>query len=152
MGFWRSSRNYRTPCARARSSDVRHCRGSVDSGEIPAVGDWTTNSTAIEAIQTLLRVLYYRPACSKEAIYGLCKLLAGLPLAAINNNNNNSFWTMNESRVPSIISTLSQGNWHHRYNTFQAHQVTSNLQSRPLELAARVAPTASIASSPVNSA
>ena len=37
---------------------------------------WATNSTAIEANQTLLRVLCYMPAGGNEAIQGLCKLLA----------------------------------------------------------------------------
>ena len=41
-----------------------------------------TNSTAIEAIQTLLRILCYLPAGSNEAIRGLCKTLAGLLLAS----------------------------------------------------------------------
>ena len=47
-----------------------------------AVDDRATNSTAIEAIQTLLRVLCYLPAGSNEAIRGLCKTLAGLLLAS----------------------------------------------------------------------
>ena len=46
------------------------------------VDDRATNSTAIEAIQTLLRVLCYLPAGSNEAIRGLCKTLAGLLLAS----------------------------------------------------------------------
>ena len=38
---------------------------------IEIVDDRATNSTAIEAIQTLLRVLCYLPAGSNEAIRGL---------------------------------------------------------------------------------
>ena len=49
---------------------------------IRGVDDRATNSTAIEAIQTLLRVLCYLPAGSNEAIRGLCKTLAGLLLAS----------------------------------------------------------------------
>ena len=49
---------------------------------IVTVDDRATNSTAIEAIQTLLRVLCYLPAGSNEAIRGLCKTLAGLLLAS----------------------------------------------------------------------
>ena len=50
--------------------------------ELVSVDDRATNSTAIEAIQTLLRVLCYLPAGSNEAIRGLCKTLAGLLLAS----------------------------------------------------------------------
>ena len=50
------------------------------------VDDRATNSTAIEAIQTLLRVLCYLPAGSNEAIRGLCKTLAGLLLASAQQN------------------------------------------------------------------
>ena len=46
------------------------------------VGDRVTNSTAIEAIQTLLGVLCYRPLSGNECIQGLCKLSAGLLLAS----------------------------------------------------------------------
>ena len=42
---------------------------------------WATNSTAIEANQTLLRVLCYLPAGGNEAIQGLYKMLAGLSSA-----------------------------------------------------------------------
>ena len=41
-----------------------------------------TNSTAIEAIQTLLGVLCYRPLSGNECIQELCKLSAGLLLAS----------------------------------------------------------------------
>ena len=60
------------------------------------VGDRATNSTAIEAIQTLLRVLCYLPAGSNEAIRGLCKTLAGLLLASAQQILIN--WTYSKSR------------------------------------------------------
>ena len=49
--------------------------------EISAVDVWATNSTAIEANQTLLKVLCYMPASGDEAIHGIYKTLAGLSLA-----------------------------------------------------------------------
>ena len=44
------------------------------------VNMWATNSAAIEANQTLLRIRCYMPLGGNEAIQGLCKMLAGLPL------------------------------------------------------------------------
>ena len=49
---------------------------------IGCVEGWATNSTAIEANQTLLRILCYMPAGGNEAIQGLYKMLAGLLLAS----------------------------------------------------------------------
>ena len=49
---------------------------------LPTVEVWATNSTAIEANQTLLRILCYMPAGGNEAIQGLYKMLAGLLLVS----------------------------------------------------------------------
>ena len=56
--------------------------GQKDSKSIGFCWNRATNSTAIEAIQTLLGVLCYRPLSGNECIQGLCKLSAGLLLAS----------------------------------------------------------------------
>ena len=71
--------------------------------------NWATNSTAVEAIQTLLKVLYYLPAGSNEAIYGLYKLLVGLPLADHQRKHQsgrllNNHLTKGAKLAPSTIS------------------------------------------------
>ena len=76
-----------------------------------SVDDRATNSTAIEAIQTLLRVLCYLPAGSNEAIRGLCKTLAGLLLASAQHSLSFSAFHNFEcvhTRYSTVTQTTSQ--------------------------------------------